>query len=908
MRERLLGLIGTAAYYVRIHTFHSFCNEVIKDFPEKFVSARELEALTEVEQIQIMQGILEALPADSLLKPFGAPYLYQRDCLSAIQDLKREDISPQDFARILEAVNVEDLKKPELKQHQKQQVLSGVYQAYQDALKTRGRYDFEDMILFVVQKFKTDSELLSHYQEQFQYILVDEYQDTNGAQNEVVDLLASFFENPNLFVVGDDKQSIYRFQGASLENILSFYKRYQAHAQLVSLKENYRSQQSILDAAHGLIEHNRHGVSSVIPKLSLELKSAVKEKAQPLQVAALETVNSENYFILTSVQQLIHQGVSPSEIAILYRNNRDVLDLLDLFNRVNLPVRLELGQDILKDTQIHKLIRLLRFIQDPSGEADLFFLLHADFLGFDILEVHRVTREAGRGSLFEKLRGHEIFGDFAQKCLEWKSLSMNRPLMEFFDILIHESAYLDHLMSGDERVKDLNNLNTFFDQIKRLNRQKHDLSLAEFLEHLELLKENHLSLKAQELQSDREAIRLMTAHKSKGLEFEYVFILKCVDKHWGNKRSMNKLKLPQGLLKNDISQDKHEKNEDERRLFYVAMTRAKKQVTLSYAKQNENQRPQTPSLFIQELPTECVEWVDTEPYETEVEDRLTTAFQRPGLPDHSQEEIAFVKALLRNYTMSVTHLNNYLRCPRLFYYRNLLRVPSAMNKHMAFGSAVHDALRDLTLAHQKGPLPSEDYLLQQFEKALSRQVLTEQDRRGSLDYGKQTLAAYYQNTKNELRSNSLPEYNFASHGVNLEGVPLTGKLDKIEILDPQKKTVHVVDYKTGNPDSKSQALGADGEYRRQILFYKLLCDLSPKFPYTMVSGEIDFIQPSSRTHAFKRQRIEPTAEELSHLKNTIKDVYMDIMELRFLNLDEWKTCGECEYCQFHMTSSSSSRM
>lgn len=904
MRERLLQIVGTAAYYVRIHTFHSFCNEVIKDFPEKFISTRELEALTDIDKIQIMQSILNGLPTDSILKPFGAPHLYQRDCLMAIQNLKRENISPEDFEKELVGVDPETLKKPELKQLEKQKVLVGIYSSYQKALRENGRYDFEDMILFVVKKFKEDAEVLAHYQEQFQYILVDEYQDTNGAQNEIVRLISEYFENPNVFVVGDDKQSIYRFQGASLENILYFYNRYKSHAKLVSLRINYRSQQTILDAAHSLITNNEHGITSMIPDISQELNAGGIHTPAKLQVAALENPHSEDYFIATSVQQLLNEGVTPSEIAILYRNNRDILDLVDLFKRLNVPFRLEAGKDVLKDTDINKLIRLLELIQDLTDDHKLFYVLHSEFLGFESLDVLKITRNSSRGSnLFDKLLDHEVFGDFAKKCMEWKSLSMNKSLMEFFEILINESGYLDFVMTHDERIQKLNNLNTFFDQLKTLNRAKHDLTLEGFLEHIELLRENNLALKTQEIQSDKNAVRLMTAHKSKGLEFEHVFIMKCVDKHWGNKRSMNKLKLPSGLIKNDISQDKKAKNEDERRLFYVAMTRAKKQVTFSYFKHNGNGRPQVPSLFLQELDPESVAQIDTEVFENEIEDRLMTQFKTPK-PAHSQEEASFVKGLLRHYTMSVTHLNNYLRCPRLFYYRNVLRVPSAKNKHMAFGSAVHDALKDLTLEHKKGDLPSEEFLLQQFEQALNRQVLTQQDRKGSLEYGQSTLSAYYKNYKSEFTSSALPEFNFASHGVNLDGIPLTGKLDKIELLDKEARTVHVADYKTGNPDTKSQALGPDGEYRRQIIFYKLLCDLSPKFPYTMVSGEIDFIQPSKRTQKFKRPVIEPSLDEIAALKVTIKDVYSDIMDLKFLHPDEWSTCGECEYCEFHSTSSS----
>jgi len=959
MRKRLIELIGTAAYYVRIHTFHSFCNEVIKDYPEKFLQARELESLTDVERIQIFRKILDSLPSSNPVTPFGAPYLYQSDLSHAIQNLKREDISPEKLESVLEQIEsfikahgteIEDfisthanslknedfdrirkifpdtpnnlekkertvvknkIKKNYLQlknQLPKQKALVQVYSAYQEELSARGRYDFEDMILFVVQKFKEDKELLAHYQEQFQYILVDEYQDTNGAQNEVVQLIGEFFSNPNIFVVGDDKQSIYRFQGASLENILYFYKLYKNDVQLVSLKENYRSQQTILDAAHSLIQQNEHGIASYIPELSEELTAAKDIPLSKVKIAEFSTPQSEHYFLAKKVQELIQAGTDPSEIAILYRNNWDARDLMDIFIRLEVPFRLEAKINILEDPQITKLLHLLEYLVDLDQDHLLFHILNFDFLNLKTLDVIKLSRYSRR----KKRPFLDIMSDItalddsgvsdpiaffaiAEKFLSWQRLSINRPLTEFFDHVIKESGYLDHIMAQPDKVEQLNRLNTLFDEIKSQNRSNHELTLKDFLAQLDLLKENNVAVKEHELKTQKNAVRLMTAHKSKGLEFDYVFIMKCVDKHWGNNPNRSKIHLPKGLLAHDIST---EKNEDERRLFYVAMTRAKKEVHISYSSTNENQRPQVPSIFIEELNPEYTEKIPTSSIEEEALDRLQTIFLKIPTPDHTDEEKAYIRSLLDNYTMSVTHLNNYIRCPRLFYYQNLLRVPSAMNKFAAFGSAVHETLKDFNIEHKEDEiLPSKEFLLEKFEKHMRRQVMTKQDFRGGLDLGRETLSSYYDEYRDKFSPYSVSEYDFVSHGVNLDGIPITGKVDKINLIDPSEKEVHVIDYKTGNPDTKSQALAKDGEYWRQIVFYQLLCDLSPKFPYRMVSGEINFIQPSKRNNSFKSHKYEITHGEKELLKTQIRDVYDDIMNLKFLSPDEWTACGECEYCK-----------
>lgn len=632
MRKRLIELVGTAAYYVRIHTFHSFCNEVIKDHPEKFLFARELEPLTDVERIQVFQKIIDSFPENSDIRPFGAPYLYQNDLMRAIQDLKREDVSAAELAKLLIRIEnfikekgeetesfitthanslknadfqrirsslkdtplsyifadvpdeIEKKERTKLKnelkkafldlknQLPKQKALVTVYEDYQSELKARGRYDFEDMILFVVQKFKEDEELLAKYQEQFQYILVDEYQDTNGAQNEVVQLIGEFFDNPNIFVVGDDKQSIYRFQGASLENILYFYKLYQGEVDLVSLKQNYRSQQVILDAAHSLIKHNEHGAAAYIPGLSEDLHAARDIKRSPVKIAEFDSQQTENYFLARKIQDLVAEGVEPSEIAILYRNNWDVRDLMDIFVRLEIPFRLEAKFNILEDKNISNLLILFEFIQDIEKNHLLFYLLHFDFIDLNSLDIAKLTRFASRRKegLFEVMTDPELiqetgvkntkeFLKLGEKIFEWQRMSINAPLTEFFDHVIKESGYLDYVLKQEDKVEQLNRLNTLFDEVKAMNRSDHKLNLESFLAQIQLLTENGVAIKEHELKMKKNAVRLMTAHKSKGLEFEYVFIMKCIDKHWGNNVKRAKIRLPQGLLRNDITTSKKEK-------------------------------------------------------------------------------------------------------------------------------------------------------------------------------------------------------------------------------------------------------------------------------------------------------------------------------------------------------------
>ncbi len=662
MRKRLTEFIGSPAYYVRIHTFHSFCNEIIQKNPEKFLFARELAPLADVEGIELFRDLLDALPPGHALKPFAAPYLYERDAASAIKDLKREDILPEALDRVLVqleafmetqatlmesfieihgnslkaedcmpiaaalkdspwAALTQDLDLDDKKARTafknavkdawvtaqsalpKQKGLVDLYKKYQAELGERGRYDYEDMVLFVVKKMKKDPELLAQLQEQFQYILVDEYQDTNGAQNEVVELLASYYDVPNVFVVGDDKQSIYRFQGASLENMVAFYHRYKDALHSVTVQENYRSQQAILDAATSLIHHNINSLSHLMPELAQKLSSQVDHPLMPVRLAELETPPAERYFLAQEVQKLLEAGVDPSEIAILYRNNRDGEALANLFARLKLPFHLYAGKNILEEPSIRGLMTLLRWLDTCTDDSLLFRVLNLDFLALPSLEVLQVTRRAAdsRKPLWDTLEtGSEPFQKFREKAAHWHALRTNKTLPEWFETVIQESGYLAQTLAQPDRLTRLNQLNTFFDQIKQQSHSKKELTLAEFFHRLDLLQEHHLGIREQELSTQKKAVALLTAHRSKGLEFEHVFVMHCVDKHWGNQPARNKLKLPEGLLKT-LNASHTEKNEDERRLFYVAMTRAKKTLTLSHAKTNENGKDEVPALFLQEL-------------------------------------------------------------------------------------------------------------------------------------------------------------------------------------------------------------------------------------------------------------------------------------------------------------------
>ena len=564
MKQRLIATIGETAYYVNILTFHAFCSSVIQEFPDRFAISTTTEALADLERVEIFQQILKNHDFN-YLKPVNQPYFYTGALIRSIQDLKREAVTPEKLKTLIKGEK--DKKLPELLK---------IYQAYQKAIAERGRYDFEDMINLVIEAFARDKSLLTTYQERLQYFLIDEYQDTNSGQNQVINLLAQFWgQEANVFVVGDPSQSIYRFQGASLENAIEFTKAY-PKAKVIALEQNYRSHQLILDAAHDLIQKNKLKIEDVVPTAKARLKAQPGLKSSQLQLIKLSSETVEAYWVGQTIKELIDKGTKPEQIAILYRHNQDAATFADMLVKLGVPVEIEGGGNVLTDPVINQLMVLLKAInlsiQNLEG-LELFTLMHYPWFKLDALEILKLARAASKSkqSMVDLIlagKAEPRFVEFINQLAQWQQLNSRLSFSRWFETLIKDSGFLDWVLARPDSVSLLNRLNSLFSEIKKLNAADHHLNLNKFLQALELMELNRLRINEQDLDIKSQAVSLSTAHKAKGKEWEQVFIVKVVDGKWGNNRVRDLLKLPGSILTNsDVA--KKEKNEDERRLFYV---------------------------------------------------------------------------------------------------------------------------------------------------------------------------------------------------------------------------------------------------------------------------------------------------------------------------------------------------
>lgn len=917
MRRRLMELIGGPAYSVMINTFHGFCNDIIKNYPEEFPRIIGSENITEVDQIRIIEDALRELPIAEL-RPFGDTMYYLRPILSSINELKREGVTVERFEDVIQweqerFEHIEDLvhdkgpHKGKMKGHyqklekniRKNGELARIYAYYQRRLTDDKRYDYNDMIMEVLDVLSRNQNLLLMLQEQYQYILVDEHQDTNNAQNRIIELLGNFHKDPNLFVVGDEKQAIYRFQGASLENFL-YFKNLYPNAELIVLEDNYRSTQAILDSAH-----------SVIPGKK-ELRANVTYENRPIKVCACGDEDAERYTVARDIQKKIESGVAPEEIAVLYRDNRDMFPISDMLQKMGVPFVVGSDQDILGDDNIRKLIMVLRAVNEFGSQEAIMEAMHVDFLRIGPLDLYKVIEYANRNrtSVYEvirslealqsadlKLEAPQTIHDFYVKLMQWKTLSRNRGFAEFFEIVMRESGFLGHLLASENPVEKIGVISGLFDEIKKLIEAHREYTLEDFFAYLDTLRTHNILIKKNISGQSAGKVRLMTAHKSKGLEYGYVYIINAYNGHWGNKRRKGGIELPKQLflLSGKDEEKDEDENADERRLFYVALTRAKKEVIIAYAKENANKREQLPSQFIGELRSDLITDMDSSQYETEFARKREVLFAPRVVSKVDIRDKEYIRDLFLRNGFSVTALNNYLECPWKYFYTNLLRIPKAPSKHQMYGIAIHGALKDFFDAMREREVDKQ-FLVNAFTRYLNRQPLSKDDYDESVKKGIASLGGYYDTYHGAWRTNTLTEFSVNGVMVTPE-IRLTGKIDKIEFIGTANK-VNVVDYKTGKPKSRNVIEGntrdSEGNIKRQLVFYKLLLDKYEEGKkYNMISGDIDFVEPNEKG-VYKKEMFEVVPEEVSALEAEVVRVGTEILEGAFWE----RRCADpkCEYC------------
>ncbi len=906
MRKRLVELIGPAGYAVAIFTFHGFCNDLIRRYPDAYPRIIGSSPITEVDTFRLIETCLDELTPKHL-RPYGDPRHYVKAIASAIGELKREGVTPDDArarnAREREVFDVTDdlyhekgAHKGKMKgkyatlqkQLEKNEELVLVYERYEALLRERALYDYEDMIVETVRALSTNEEFLLTVQEEYLYLLADEHQDANNSQNRLLELLASFHENPNLFLVGDAKQAIYRFQGASLENFLYFKARY-PEALLIQLAENYRSRQGILDSSHSLIEKGTLSAHERKEPLIANLEGAEAN----VVVAECSEPSYEYAYIARAIRTLLDEGVPAQEIAVLYRANSHVDALTPALERVGIPYGIESDQNALADDTIQGLCTLLEAVARFGNDEALARALYVACLGCTPLDLYKLarTRYKERTTFHELIASRtllersevsdvEHYLTLSDSIARWAMRAKNHSLLVVLDEIMHESGFVSYVLDLPDGREKLELVRAFVRTTEALVEVHREYRLMDLIEHLRLLAHYTLSIQAGRSMVSTSRVRLMTAHKSKGLEFDHVFVMHGHDAAWGAKaRRTTFTILP-------TATDEEEALADERRLFYVALTRARHGVTITYARQNSAGRQQLPSQFIEEIDERYREHVATDAFEQAcTPEQLLAARVAHEAPIIDR---AYLQSLFLEQGLSATAFNNYLKDPWEYVFSNLLRLPKAPNKFMLYGDAIHGALRDFFERLREEVHADLAYLLTRFTYHLSRMPFSDVEYREVLEKGEVSLRAYYAARETAFAAPYATEYKLTTHITFGEGLraPTRGILDRVTLLPDG--SVEVVDYKTGKPKSRNHIEGktkADGagDYKRQLVFYALLLADQESNPVlgNLASGAIDFVEPDAKGAIRPPEVLYIADEEVADLRRELARVAEEIYTFAF---------------------------
>jgi DNA helicase-2/ATP-dependent DNA helicase PcrA len=897
MRERLKDLIGKQAYEVEIATFHSFANSIIEEYADFFPTIIGARQADELERYEIIETIIKESRYE-LLRPLGDPLYYVSHVARIIKDIKKEGINPHAFEGLVKK-QVEDFDAIEDRFHtrgkragemkgkyrdlkrkiERNLELARAFETYEEVKHDKKLFDYEDALLVLSEALKQNDDFLLSLQERYLYILVDEHQDSNGVQNTIAHLLSSFHEDPNLFIVGDDKQAIYRFQGASPENFRFFLDRH-PNAKKITLKKNYRSHQCILDAAHNLIAHN----DTILPESKAKLEHASQRDLCSIRLFVCDSEIDEARRISEEVAAFIEREPQKT-LAVLYRNNSDSRLIEEALERKGIAYakRAHSRKEIHPYTEI--LLSLLSIAHEPSDEKlsqalffDCFNLVAPDVFSF--LESVR----GKKSSISRELKNvPQDIAAAVNMLYELHKKSANLSFFELFEEALYSTGLIESVFRTKKERTILFEIQGLFTLARTLEKRG-GLTLSSFLSYVARAREkNLLELRGSD---DAARVTLSTVHGVKGLEYDAVCIANLENRRWGGKGGRRMFHLPE-LHGATIGADGNAE-EDERRLFYVALTRAREDIVLTTSKRSEEGREYTPSRFLDELGDGVIR----------IEDTAVPVLPKKRVPKTSRLlDKEFVSSLFLKRTLNATAVNKYLKCPWEYFFLSLLRLPKTPPPSAAYGTAVHAALQHVLSERSRGTHLSPKDIRALLKKELDKTLLSETEKERYYKKGSEDLVGFVKHHEKHWQADS--ETERLIRGVHIRvgehDLALSGKLDRVERTE---SGLIVTDFKTGKPKSRSNMEGktksGTGDYKRQLVFYSLLLE---KVGEAMTEGVIDFIEPT-QGGIYKQERFLVTEEDRDDLVTTIEAMAHDVLTLQFAT----KGCGkrDCEWCRLSL--------
>lgn len=804
------------------------------------------------------------------------------------------------------------------------------YENFNTEMKAQGLYDFDDMILEVIDTVEKNDDLRFTLQEKYQYILLDEYQDTNDAQAKMIELLTDnpvFEGKPNVLAVGDDDQAIMAFQGASKSNMIDFYNRFGSNTKVINLTKNYRSHSDILSSSKNVANTISGRLTKNLP-IAIE-KDISAEKDFSGEEIKIERINfasqiAEFSWTAEEISKLIKNGIPANEIAVIAPKHKILQAFSPYLKNQNVPVKYDKRENILEDKIISQLIKISKLVlairdKDETQMAELF----PEVLSFDFWKIPTV--KAWKMSWLAKdKREFWIEAILESDCLAIQrlgeilvalaELSYNNSFEEMFDYILGSRAIFDAKDNYDQEIlkspiRDylsnksdeeffdvISNLTVLRDHLREFSKeQNNDLNvLIKFIDAYD--KADLKIVNTNPHSSSENSVQLMTPFVAKGLEFDHVFLLSLNQEVWNRSSGGSKtISMPINLKFTNI-QDEGE--DTRKRLLFVAMTRAKTHLylinyTSDFSGKNTkslaflDEREEDKVLKSKILPERWQNISHDKKDALEISDLELDWHEFYAAKNESMRNL--LRPRIQNFKMSPTNLNSFIDIeysgPQAFYENNILCFPESYGASATLGTLVHDGFNYIQDKINANEIPSFDILRNRFIERISKYPISEKDRTDITERFDRIFSDFFDNRLNEFKAGNIAEKNFSNSGVVIGDALLTGKIDLIRINREDKKIV-VIDYKTGSIPLKNGKIDKSNskihKYEQQLYFYKILIENTPEFAgYQIEKGIIEFIEPSNKTGETYNYEVYFDPEKENNLKLLIQAVWSRIKNFNF---------------------------
>ncbi|MGA3291697.1 MAG: ATP-dependent DNA helicase [Candidatus Microgenomates bacterium] len=847
-----------------IMTFHSFCDRILRREALHIGLDPKYKLMTEADAIQLLRKNLFKLELN-YFRPLGNPNKFLSGMLQHFSRLQDEDVSPSDY---VEWVKKQKAVVPEERiEIEKWQELSKAYKAYDEIKVKENVMDFGDLIIKTLKLFRGRPNVLAEYQKQFKYLLVDEFQDTNYAQNELTKLLSG--KDGNINVVGDDDQSVYRFRGAAVSNIIQFRKNF-PKTKVIVLTKNYRSTQEILDRSHDLIKHNNPDRLEVVEKIDKRLKSQVAKDGEEIHFIHSDRVENEADLVARKISELQkEEKYKWGDFAILVRANDHSEPIIRALGRHGIPCQFLGPGRLFKQSEIVDLISYLKVLYNFEDSVAFYRVLSNEYFDINPRDIAAMGNYARKYnlSLFEtaeKIDDITVADDTKEKIKKLLEiinkhfgLIKKETAGQILYYYLEDTGLMQKLLSPEtvEAEMRAKNISKFFDKLKTYEVDNEDATVPAVVDWLDLSMElGESPLATNEDWTEINAVNILTVHSAKGLEFPVVFLINLVGQRFPTTERREQIPIPESLVKEVLPVGDYHL-EEERRLFYVGMTRAKEKLFLTAADYyGEGKREKKLSPFVFEALGDKV--LSNEKASIKVDQLSFLDFK----PAKKQESGIRNQELHIDY-LSYSQIETFQTCPLHYKLKYIYKVPTPPSASQSFGTAMHATLKEFFEKISTGFKPSDKLLYDLLEKNWVKEGYKSKfHERKFFEKGKIYLSGFLKQGFNpKVLPIALEQPFTVPIGPDLK---IGGRLDRVDNLVDGE--IEIIDYKTGATIPSQREVDKD----LQLSFYALAATKIPTEPFGRTSDKIKL----SLYYLDEQEKIS-TTRTAKQLEEAVKEIF-----------------------------------